>query len=282
MSDWLRVSRSEPCPICLRADWCLVAPDGSAVICARIEDGSANRCGEAGWLHRLRDSDDWQRSRTRTVRVKSVPIARTEIEALAKSYRAAVKSGELQQLAHDLGVTADSLHRLRIGWDGESWTFPMMNAARAIVGIRRRFPDGRKLAVKGGSEGVFIPQDLSDDDPLLIAAGPTDTVAMLDLDFAVIGRPSCTGGLRFIPELAKGRQVVIVADADAPGQRGALSLASVLRLYCPTVRIITPPDGMKDARAWKRAGATRNDITEAMERAPILEIKTHGRCIART
>ena len=277
MSDWNRVTRSKPCPICQRPDWCLIAPDGSAVICARIVDGSVKRCGEAGWLHRLRDSDDWQRSRTRTVRVKSKPIARTDLAELAKSYCAAVQCGELEQLAHEIGVTEESMRRLGVGWDGESWTFPMTNAKRAIVGIRRRFPDGRKLSVKGGHEGVFVPSDLSDDNPLLIAEGPTDCAALLDLGFAVIGRPSCAGGLRFIPEYARGRHAVIVADGDAPGQRGAISLASVLRLYCPSVRIITPPDGTKDARAWKCAGMTREDIAEAMERAPILEIKTHGR-----
>ena len=46
-TPWKRVSRSDPCPICGKPDWCVVAED--AVICARIE--SLKRCGEAGWLH---------------------------------------------------------------------------------------------------------------------------------------------------------------------------------------------------------------------------------------
>src|SRR5437879_4269411 len=48
-----RVSASKPCPICEKPDWCLRAEDGSAAICSRIE--SAKRCGEAGWLHVLRE-----------------------------------------------------------------------------------------------------------------------------------------------------------------------------------------------------------------------------------
>ena len=45
-----------PCPVCGKPDWCLVAEDGSAAICARIEEGSVKRCGDAGWLHILREN----------------------------------------------------------------------------------------------------------------------------------------------------------------------------------------------------------------------------------
>jgi len=34
----IRVSRRQPCPICGKPDWCLMAEDGSAAICARIEE----------------------------------------------------------------------------------------------------------------------------------------------------------------------------------------------------------------------------------------------------
>lgn len=51
-----RVSRQNPCPVCGKPDWCLVAKDGSAAICSRIQEGSIKRCGDAGWLHRFRDN----------------------------------------------------------------------------------------------------------------------------------------------------------------------------------------------------------------------------------
>ena len=60
-------------------------------------------------------------------------------------------------------------------------------------------------------------------------------------------------------ELARQREpseVVIVADGDGPGRKGADNLAAVLVAYCPVVKVITPPVGMKDAREWKRTGAT--------------------------
>jgi hypothetical protein len=55
-SDWQRVSKRRPCPVCGKPDWCMyVGSDDSptAAICARIE--SPKRCGEGGWLHVLRD-----------------------------------------------------------------------------------------------------------------------------------------------------------------------------------------------------------------------------------
>ncbi|MHC4357133.1 MAG: DUF3854 domain-containing protein, partial [Planctomycetota bacterium] len=51
----LRVDKNHLCPICSKPDWCLIAKDGSAAICARIEDGSVKKCGDAGWLHMLSD-----------------------------------------------------------------------------------------------------------------------------------------------------------------------------------------------------------------------------------
>jgi len=45
-TDWQRVSKRRPCPVCEKPDWCLyVGPDGvpTAAICSRIE--SPKRAG---------------------------------------------------------------------------------------------------------------------------------------------------------------------------------------------------------------------------------------------
>ncbi len=46
-----RVSKQNPCPICGKPDWCLVAPDKSAAICPRTPDGSAKEIPGSGFLH---------------------------------------------------------------------------------------------------------------------------------------------------------------------------------------------------------------------------------------
>jgi hypothetical protein len=55
-------------------------------------------------------------------------------------------------------------------------------------------------------------------------------------------------------------EVVILADADEPGRRGAAQLEVALRPLCWSVKCIEPPPGIKDARAWLRAGGTRRDV----------------------
>ncbi len=54
---WQRVSRRNPCPVCHKPDWCLIARDGTAAICARIESDRPVGTKGAGWLHRLTDTD---------------------------------------------------------------------------------------------------------------------------------------------------------------------------------------------------------------------------------
>lgn len=246
-------------------------PDGdpTAAICARVP--SDRKAGAAGYLHRLRDDGRGaDRVRRRVVTFDARDDAgREDFDVLAQRCANAANPLAVAGLADELGLSIGSVRRLGIGWSAKhgAWTFPMRSADGNVAGIRLRLPDGRKLSVKGGREGLFVPDGLTGDGPLLVAEGPTDTAALLDLGFDAIGRPSCNGGVRHVVELVRSRgvaNVVIAADADAPGQRGANDLADVLAVYVPLVRVLSPI-GAKDAREWKRKGATHNDIYEAIQ-----------------
>jgi hypothetical protein len=274
--EWQRVSKARPCPICGRPDWCLYlgpASDPEVVICPRVE--SSKRAGEAGWLHVLRD----ERNRgTRTTRTRHVTLRpqvaggpeEADLGKLAKVYADALPSPSLRLalLARRLGVSEDSLRRLGVGWSAQhwAWTFPMKDAAGEVRGIRLRNTDGRKWAVRGGREGLFLPDGLDASRRLLVCEGPTDTAAALDMGCAAVGRPSCSGGVDLLLRLVRARrptEVVVVADGDLPGQRGARTLAAELAGYVPAVRVITPP--AKDLRAWLQSGATANDLATLIE-----------------
>jgi hypothetical protein len=89
------------------------------------------------------------------------------------------------------------------------------------------------------------------------------------------------GGVNLLVDLCNCLQpaeAVIVADRDAPGQRGAENLSSVLVAYMAAVRVIVPPEGVKDAREWKATGATSADVMAAIDAAEPrkLAITTHG------
>ena len=281
-NEWKRVSRRRRCPVCEKPDWCLYTGDDSAptaVICARVE--SEKQAGEGGWLHKLRDDGPLWAPWKRTVHVaaKKLQPEVADIEKLAAEAQAAIGSGSpiadlrrFADLADSLGLSFDSLRSFGIGWSKmhKAWTFPMKNARGKVTGIRLRYPNGKKLSVRGGKEGLFLP-DIQPAGRLLICEGPTDAAALLDLGFRAIGRPSCTGGVKHICELAKRlkpAEVVIVADDDGPGQRGAGNLASTLLAYVPRYGVITPPDNINDAREWKRSGATTEDVEAVIEAAP--------------
>jgi len=279
--DWRRVTRAERCPVCGKPDWCLVAgPEGApeAVLCQRVE--SPKRIGEAGWLHVLRESATvWPKWRTTFKRaVKLAAEAKADGEPigfgkLVGDARRAVQPEALERFADSLGLSVDSLRRLGVGWyaDKLAWGWPMWPAEDGEpVGVRLRLAGGRKLSIRGGREGLFMPDGLRPGGRLFIAEGPTDTAALLDLGFSAIGRPSCAGGTRHTVNVVRNlasSDVVIVADADAPGLRGAEALASRLAAYCGDVWIITPPMPHKDARAWLRAGGTAADVRAAIDAA---------------
>jgi hypothetical protein len=267
-----RVTRSHPCPVCGHTHWCLVASDGSAAICPRTKDGAVKKCGDAGYLHILEDRHDGHdRHRNgvkwrHTLTIVSGQDGRTQdFGQLSARCESQLTSERLHALAQPLGLSAGSLQRLRLGWDGSAWTFPMSDAAGKIVGIRRRFPGGRKASVKGSKTGLFIPTDLTGVGPLVLCEGSTDTAAALDLGFDAIGRPNCNSGVEMTVPSVRGRDdVVIIADNDTAGRMGADRLASVLALCCQSLRVVCPPAGVKDLRQWFNAGLTSEALRQTI------------------
>ena len=270
----LRVSRRNPCPICGRPDWCGVSSDGSVCICMRIEEGAIKQTRNGGWLHQLRESDPTPSvRRIRKVRINSPNRLWIDFGRMAAEFAAAVNITELQDFADELGLSVEGLVRLGIGWCAEhrAWSFPMRNADIRVRGIRLRSWVGRKWAIKGSHDGLFLPSNPDPSEVLVICEGQTDAAAVLDLGFNVVGRPSCTGGARMLIDFVKAHRpgtVVIVRDADGPGRRGAKSLASALLPYVARLKVIEPPSPHKDIRAWKLSGATHDDMAALIETAP--------------
>lgn len=275
MTQFIRVSPSRRCPVCQREDWCLFtgpADRPQAAICARVE--SANRRGDAGWLHRLHD-DDGGRAGRRVLRVKidAGHDKTTDFAGLSESYRRCVDPERLARFARGLGLAAWALERFGVGWSpaAGAWSFPMRSAAGGVRGVHLRKPDGRKLAVRGSKMGLFMPLEDVESNALLVAEGLTDAAALCEMGFLAIGRPSCSSGVGDVVALVRSKspsEVVVVADGDAPGRRGAGNLASVLVAYAASVRVTSPPDGIKDIRDWALKGCSRADVEQIIEAAP--------------
>ena len=277
-----RVDKKDPCPICGRPDWCLVAKDGSAAICARIEDGSVKKCGDAGWLHVLRDNvhnvpNVHRGVATRRRLVQNAPLHQEDVHdfsLLTERYRRQLGPQKLKTLAISLGVSEESLMRLTVGWDGAAYTFPMSGSQMHIIGIRRRSPTDFKCSVPDSRTGLFIPSGFSADVPLVIVEGESDLAAALDLDLNAIGRPNCNSKVEMTVKLARGREeAIVIADNDEPGIKGAERLAEVLALYCRSVKIVHPPDGIKDLRQWLGTELTREQLNVIINQTAPVKVK---------
>ena len=205
---------------------------------------------------------------------------------MATQYEVALTLSQLEWLANNLGLPAETLRRFRVGWSARQTAFssPMSDSAGNVVGIRLRRPDGRKYAETGtDGNGLFIPSGLGQPDRLLVLEGPTDAAAAVALGFAAVGRPSCSGGVDHLSALVRRlrpRSVAIVADDDKPGQDGAERLAAVLAMLT-TVQVVCPPHNHKDMRAWYRAGATLAEVERLIDSAPVRHINISSRKVRR-
>jgi hypothetical protein len=131
-----------------------------------------------------------------------------------------------------------------------------------VVGLLRRYRDGSKRSMGGGTRGITIPSGFKDRaGPVLLVEGPSDTAAALALGLRALGRPSNTGGMEHLAVLLSQQPpdtaILVVGENDAkrdgtwPGLEGARHTAGALaRLLGREVRWALPPAGVKDMRAW--------------------------------
>lgn len=270
MSDWIRVSKANPCPICQKDSWCTY--NDEVVICMRMASERPHlfKTGETGYIHRLNGERPKPFYRTSPVK----PPKDIDAEALMQKWRKTTDGMAIGALASRLGVAASALLDLKPAWAAEyqAWAFPMRNGNGKAVGIRLRSNEGAKFAVTGSKQGIFLPY-CHPQDTALLCEGPTGCAAGLSLGFYSVGRPSCSGG---VPDLKVAlprlgvRRVVIVADNDDdkesagktwnPGLDGAASLARTIGLPCCT--IILP---VKDLRDFLKAGGDHETLDNIIE-----------------
>jgi AAA domain len=286
-SRWKTVSRAELCPACKHAAWC--AWDGELLRCQRPSESSApsgmvlveekaEYC-----LYRPEGISAGKRRASSSSRTPPPPESLTD---QARAYRSQVSPASMAALAGELGVRADALQALGIGWCtradlarlGASWTgarpdgawaFPEFDGDGRVCGFSLRAADGRKSSPASkkteARRGLVIPVDAelrpaAPDGKVLIVEGASDVAAVLSLGLVAVGRPSNASGAQDLAKLLAGREVLVLGENDAkpngewPGKEGADRVASELaKVWNKPVRRALPPDGAKDLREWLRA-----------------------------
>ena len=253
-----RVTRSHPCPVCQKPDWCIHVDGGT--ICARTEN--QRRAGGAGWFHANGEERPNAFYAGRELRECAPDVGDT----VDRYFHAHNAPQTRTALAYRLGVTTEALERLRVGWNNalEAYTFPMRDGRGRYVGIQNRFNEtGDKRVMKGHRSGVFEPFELNVlGAELVVCEGASDTAAALSVGLEAIGRFSCSGTLEeTVARIRRHRpdRVLVIEDNDLPGRTGARQLRDALDGIA-RVEIRTPPIGAKDLRDWIKAGASAGDI----------------------
>ena len=170
--QWLRVNKSNRCPLCQKDHWCLINPIANLALCMRVESQRPKllKSGETGWLHQLGQS---------TARYDPTPRTREETPSincrrLVEKWTRETQMAQLQSLADHLEVTILSLRLLSACYAREhhAWAFVMKDGYDNMVGIRLRNWNGDKWAVTGFHQGCFIPRS-QPFATVLVAEGPT-------------------------------------------------------------------------------------------------------------
>lgn len=282
---YIRVSKRRPCPVCGKPDYCLISSDGQHAGCTRTELGCDRKDGQPVMVAvsepTYRFTLNGSIAATGLSLPKPRPVVHINAAAIHTQLRAAITAPQLKEVADSLGVSQLALDMLGIGWhEGlRAFSFPMHDERARIIGIRLRRPEF-KFSVEGSHNGMFLPSGaIPKGGPVLVVEGPTDAAAAIDWGFyEVIGRPNASACVEMLVAALRGRNVVILANFDQPkrridksvfypGQEGAAKLADALVAGGTAVKVIYPTDDIKDARAWKQAGATRARVDAVIRNA---------------
>jgi len=264
MTDWIRTTKTTRCPVCGKDHWCLINPTAQLVLCMRVQSRSQKQFkdGQMGWLHPLQDRPDLKLPSRQEQPETPIINCRRLIEEWGQT----TKPEDVDALAKDLHVSANSMNALQFCWSPEhrAWAIPMKDGYDTMVGIRLRAANGDKWAVRGSHTGCFIPH--TESKPLaLVAEGPTDTCAGLDLGFYTCGRPAASGGIQQLKQLfrRKGvRRAAVVCDNDAVGVTGARIFTEQIGI--PTCTIVLPT---KDLRGFVECGGDASLMNHYIQNA---------------
>jgi len=249
---WHEVTRSNPCPICGKTDWCSVSADGVWVVCRRLDNGRGiHRVDKSGvdyWLYRVDGS-------TGPVSLNALPDVslkepeRAPDDILCKVYTSLLRALTLSDVHREnlrqRGLTDDEIHKRRYR------TLPLQGRAAIAKKLASVYDPELLVKVPGffvekegnkrwltlaGTPGILIPvRNLSGqivaikiraDDP---GEGPKYTW----LSSASHGGPG-PGNRVHIPTFTGDRSLVRITEGELKADI-ATALSDILTLSIPGV-----------------------------------------------
>ncbi|MCP4261786.1 MAG: AAA family ATPase [Planctomycetes bacterium] len=232
-----RVSRGNPCPICGKSDWCLVAKDGSAAICPRISQGAVRYIQEAGYLHRFNDYRGYLR-RIKKRKTKKKMVKKLKAKKRRKVLRPTRKFFEYtDEKGNKLFrvVRVDHPSKPKKIWQERfingKWkrgtTDPRTKESLVHKTLYNQL---QLLDPKRSKEVVHLPE------------GENKVEVFLKMGFLATCNPGGAG--KWCDEyskLLKDRDVVIFSDNDWPGKKHSRQIRDSLLGKAKSIRIVELP-----------------------------------------
>lgn len=162
----------------------------------------------------------------------------------------------------NIGIRNDTLQKFGMGWTEDAFSFPMVSPTQEIIGMQVRFPDGRKMTIRGSTVGLFVPRPLEIKDRiLLVAEGMSDTAVLTEMGYGAIGRYNCNSCVEEVGYFVNLHsdlidKVVVVSDRNPQEQHGAQETANEVRKYKPCIVVV--PQKSKDIREAYINGMTKS------------------------
>lgn len=245
------------CPICNKPDGCLVAGDGGAVICARIEEGSIKKVGKGrfrgGFLH---ITGDFTPKKYEAPEKPDINWGVRNTRYVGQLY---ANKESFYSMLLEQRISMMYAMRFNIGWNDGCITIPVYSMSHLICGIQKR-RGNEKRYMEWSDMGVFVPMSFfqNTSKTLAVAEGWSDTIAAMMYGFNAIGKVNAFVGSEEVVLYARSHptieRVIIFADdnEDGVGLEGAEETAGLLEEKdFPTKLVLTPRKDLRDCRLNK-------------------------------
>lgn len=235
--EWHKVSKTLPCVICGKPDWCKVSADGAVALCARTEAGSfeAVKNGQ-GWMHRLKEDprrDDMRRRFEAAKNGKPRPKGTSARAGMTidKALDAAGRNIEGERVAHWVYTDLDGGEVMAVGrWDlpnGKKTCRPVFNTA-----------SGWQVGDPPGLLPLYRMPDLQSAERVFVVEGEKCVEAARSIGLVTTTSShgsACAERSDWSP--LAGKNVVLLPDNDPAGEVYAAEVHAVLIGLDPPARV---------------------------------------------
>lgn len=270
--EWYEVSKSHPCPICGKPDWCsATGPEGdpNAVVCMRVE--SNNQRPNGGWLHRLRANATRGPSKPR--QSSGNPASAATMPTIPKPKRREPPPFEQTIVIDEVGK--DHKH-------SGFWVYHDADGNEIGAAVRYDDPDGGKrvLPVSVNDKSRWVKKAMPEPRPLydlhilskleagshvFVVEGEKCAEAVKSLGLVATtssGGGKATAKTDWSP--LAGMDVVVLRDNDEPGEAFRQDLLRLLQQLenPPAIRCLDLPGLPEkgDVVDWLAAGGTKEQL----------------------